>query len=65
MDAVNPTPAPRPFLGLLMRCCNVYARIYMTAAGDAYSGHCPRCGRAVRVPIVAEGGHSGRFFEAG
>lgn len=61
----QPVPQPRPFLGLLMRCCNVYARIYMAAAGDAYAGNCPRCGERVRVPIVKEGGTSGRFFEAG
>jgi hypothetical protein len=56
---------PRPFLGLVMRCCNVYARIYATAVSDAYAGHCPRCGRLVRVPIVQDGGSSERFFEAG
>lgn len=64
MDA-RPPSQPRPFLGLLMRCCNVYARIHPTALGDAYAGHCPRCGRPVRVPIVREGGASGRFFDAG
>ncbi len=56
---------PRPFLGLVMRCCNVYARIYATAVNDAFAGHCPRCGRPVRVPIVQDGGSSERFFEAG
>ena len=55
-------PTPRPFLGMLLRCCHVYVRIYRTAAGDAYAGHCPRCGLAVRVPIGSEGG-SGRFFQ--
>ena len=64
MDAPS-TSQSRPFLGLLMRCCNIYARIYATAARDAYAGHCPRCSRPVRVPIVQEGGVSGRFFEAG
>jgi len=64
MDA-NSKLRPRPFLGLLMRCCHVYARIYATAVGDAYAGHCPRCGQAVRVPIVPDGGSSDRFFEAG
>lgn len=62
---VRPDAPPRPFLGLLMRCCNVYARIYLTAARDAYAGHCPRCGRPTRVAVVAEGGTSTRFFEAG
>ena len=56
---------PRPFVGLLMRCCRVYARIYRTAAGDAFAGHCPRCGYAIRVPIVEDGGNEGRFFAAG
>lgn len=55
----------RPFLGLHMRCCNVYVRVYVNAAQDAYVGRCPRCGVPIRVDIVAEGGASDRFFSAG
>lgn len=60
----DPIPQKRPFLGITMRCCQVYTRIYVRASGDAYAGNCPRCGRPVRVPIVAEGGNPSRFFEA-
>ena len=61
----TPQPTPRPFVGLVMGCCNVYTRLYQTAAGDAYAGHCPKCGRPVRVPISPQGGQPGRFFSTG
>jgi len=54
----------RPFLGVLLRCCNVYSRLYVNAEGDAYVGWCPRCAKRVRVDIVEEGGSDQRFFEA-
>jgi hypothetical protein len=58
------TPEPRPFLGLNFTCCRVYARIYLTQDGSAFAGHCPRCGGAIRI-LIADGGATGRFFEAG
>lgn len=63
-DANSGKPAARPFLGIHMKCCNAYTRAYLTAAGDAYAGWCPRCAAPVRVKVVKEGGSSGRFFEA-
>lgn len=53
-----------PFLGVHMKCCNVYIRAYRNAAGDAFVGWCPRCASQVRIEIVAEGGSRERFFEA-
>jgi hypothetical protein len=57
------TPARRPYLSILFKCCNVYASIYKAADGQAYAGHCPRCARTVRVPI-GPGGSSNRVFIA-
>jgi hypothetical protein len=65
-EPAAPSPAgPRPFLGLHMRCCHVYVRVYANAAGDAFVGRCPRCGVPVRVDVDDEGGSTGSFFSAG
>lgn len=55
---------PKPFIGIHMRCCNVYIRAYPNTAKDAFVGWCPRCTSQIRIPIVKEGGNSGNFFEA-
>ena len=60
----QPNTGPRPFLGIHMRCCNVYIRTYPNAAKDAYVGFCPRCGASVKVPIVKDGGSTDRFLSA-
>jgi hypothetical protein len=57
-------PGPRPFVGVHLKCCNVYVRAYANADGTAFVGWCPRCAAPVRVAIVASGGSDSRFFEA-
>lgn len=59
-----PHSETRAFLGVHLRCCNVYTRLYLNAAKPAYVGWCPRCAKQVRVQVVQEGGSTGRFFEA-
>jgi hypothetical protein len=56
-------PEKRPFLGVTFACCAVYARIYVNRSATAYEGHCPRCGRPIRIDI-GPGGSSDRFFDA-
>lgn len=51
----------RPYLSVRFDCCQVYLRIYRSADGKRYSGHCPRCGKAVNF-LVGPGGTSSRFF---
>lgn len=62
-DAPSGSPGSKPFLGVLFRCCNQYARIYRRADLTAYEGKCPRCGKKLRVPI-GSGGTGTRFFNA-
>lgn len=54
---------PRPFVGMLFKCCHVYVRIYLNREGTAYAGACPRCGGKVELR-VAPGGSSSRFWTA-
>jgi len=52
---------PRPFIGMLFKCCNVYSRVYLNKAGTAYVGHCPKCARKAVVK-AAPGGSKSRFW---
>ncbi|WP_166824991.1 hypothetical protein [Thalassoroseus pseudoceratinae] len=62
----QPNANGKPFLGLHLRCCNVYTRIYINAQKDAFAGWCPRCARPVRVEISNDGsGSNSRMFSAG
>ena len=60
----TPKHTPRPFIGIMFRCCHVYTRIYLNKAGTAYAGHCPKCGAPVTIR-VGPGGSSSRMWEAG
>lgn len=54
----------KPFVGVHFRCCNVYARIYLNAAGTAFVGWCPRCARKKAEITVSASGSSTPFFSA-
>lgn len=54
----------KPFLGIHLKCCNVYVRAYINATKDAYVANCPRCASPVRIRITSEGGSTSQFFEA-
>lgn len=64
MSTPKPNPEERPFLGVHLRCCNVYSRLYLNAQNTAYVGFCPRCAKQIRVEVAQEGGSTQRFFEA-
>jgi len=53
----------RPFLGVMFDCCHAYGRLYPDRFGKAFAGRCPRCGRAVSVPI-GDDGTDVKFFRA-
>src|SRR3954451_21912644 len=55
------SPQPKPFLMVHFACCGVYQRIYRSADGSRYEGHCPKCARAVKFR-VGEGGTDSRAF---
>ena len=58
-----PSTAPRPWLAIRWQCCATYSRVYRNRSRTAYEGHCPKCARAIKVPI-GPGGTNNRFFDA-
>jgi len=58
-----PEKEKRPYLGVFFKCCHVYTRIYLNAAGTAYVGFCPKCGRKLQIN-VRKGGSKSRFWTA-
>jgi hypothetical protein len=53
--------AKRPYISVRFACCGVYQRIYRSADGARYEGHCPKCAKPVRFK-VGPGGTDARFF---
>ncbi|HOZ48020.1 MAG TPA: hypothetical protein PLO37_24145 [Candidatus Hydrogenedentes bacterium] len=53
----------RPYIGVLFKCCNVYARVHLNKDGTAYAGFCPKCAKKLTIP-VAPGGSPSRFWTA-
>ena len=50
-----------PFLSVWFNCCKAYQRVYRSADGTRYVGHCPRCARAVRFKVGPGGTGQRRF----
>ncbi|MBT4866230.1 MAG: hypothetical protein HON53_14095 [Planctomycetaceae bacterium] len=63
-DQQLPSGQERQYVGVHMKCCNVYVRAYVNHDNSAFVGWCARCAKQTRIPIVAEGGSTGRFFGA-
>jgi len=53
----------RPFVGVHFKCCHVYQRLYLNAAGTEFVGWCPKCA-AKSVVKVSPTGSKTRFFNA-
>ena len=51
----------RAYISVRFACCGVYQRIYRSADGRRYEGHCPKCAKPVRFK-VGPGGTDARFF---
>ncbi len=51
----------RPYIGILFKCCNVYARIYLDRNGTAFRGNCPKCFRPMSI-AVRKGGSKSKFW---
>jgi hypothetical protein len=61
-DAQTPSPnTKRAYISVRFACCGVYQRIYRSADGQRYEGHCPKCAKPVRFK-VGPGGTDARFF---
>jgi hypothetical protein len=60
-DSEASAKSSRPYISVHFACCGVYQRIYRSADGKRYEGHCPRCARPVRF-LVGPGGTDARQF---
>jgi PHP family Zn ribbon phosphoesterase len=53
----------RQFIGMMFKCCNVYARLYLRPDAKAFTGRCPKCGKPAKIEVSKDGSKS-RFFES-
>jgi hypothetical protein len=60
-SAAESSNVKRPYISVRFACCGVYQRIYRSADGQRYEGHCPKCAKPVRFK-VGPGGTDARFF---
>lgn len=54
---------PRPYIGVMFECCNIYTRIYRRPEDDRYVGRCPRCLAVVQARVGPDGTAT-RIFRA-
>lgn len=52
----------RPYLGIYFECCHVYARVYRRADQPQYVARCPRCLRAAKIRVAADGSRKRMFI---
>ena len=60
-EPAKSTGVRRPYVSVRFACCGVYQRIYRSADGTRYEGHCPKCAKPVKFK-VGPGGTDARFF---
>ena len=53
---------PRPYIGIIFKCCKVYSRIHLNVQKTAFVGWCPKCARPVSFKASPHGSPD-RFFE--
>jgi hypothetical protein len=59
----EPPDSEKPHIGVIFKCCRVYARVYLNKKGDAFVGWCPKCARKMEIK-VSPCGSKERFFTA-
>jgi hypothetical protein len=52
----------RPFVGVIFKCCHIYARIYLNKKETAFVGWCPKCGAKMEIHISPTGSKSNFFI---
>ena len=60
-DTKNNERKPRPHVGVIFKCCNIYQRIYLNNKGNAFVGYCPKCSSKMEITVSPYGSTS-RFF---
>lgn len=55
--------APRTWVSVYFRCCNIYQRVYFARGSVSAVGRCPSCLREIQFRLDADA-DPGRFFTA-